>query len=259
MAKPILGAQMYTVHKLTQTNEGFLDSLKKIRDIGYTTVQVSGIGAEVDPEVVAVGLEETGLRCAITHMSWDLFLKDIKTVIAKHKMWKCEHTAIGGLFTPDYQGLAGLDKFLGELPPVLKQLKAEGLDFSFHNHSHELIRMENGQTWLEALYKRTDPSDLKAEIDTYWIQHGGADPARWVERYGRRMPVLHIKDMKITSERVQRYAPIGEGNLNWERIFKAAEETGIQYAMVEQDDCYGEDPFDCLARSFKNCKAMGWE
>ncbi|MBQ7306459.1 MAG: sugar phosphate isomerase/epimerase, partial [Clostridia bacterium] len=53
--------------------------------------------------------------------------------------------------------------------------------------------------------------------------------------------------------------PIGEGNLNWDAIFAAAADTHVQYALVEQDDCNGEDPFDCLQRSYRYLKAQGFE
>lgn len=37
-----IGAQMYTVRDSCQTLEGFAESLRRIADIGYRIVQVSG-------------------------------------------------------------------------------------------------------------------------------------------------------------------------------------------------------------------------
>ena len=53
-------------------------------------------------------------------------------------------------------------------------------------------------------------------------------------------------------------APIGEGNLNWNRIFKSAEAAGTRYMLVEQDNCNGEDPFECLRRSYEFLSACGF-
>jgi len=53
--------------------------------------------------------------------------------------------------------------------------------------------------------------------------------------------------------------PIGEGNLNWERIFAAAEKAGTKYMFVEQDKCNGEDPFDCLRRSYEFLSSKGFK
>lgn len=54
-------------------------------------------------------------------------------------------------------------------------------------------------------------------------------------------------------------AVIGEGNMNFDAIFKSAEKAGVEYMLVEQDNCYGEAPFDCLRRSYRYLKACGFE
>ena len=54
-------------------------------------------------------------------------------------------------------------------------------------------------------------------------------------------------------------AVVGEGNINFDRVFEKAEAGGTQYMLVEQDDCNGEDPFDCLQRSYRYLKAQGFE
>jgi sugar phosphate isomerase/epimerase len=129
------------------------------------------------------------------------------------------------------------------------------MDFSYHNHSHELARIGK-KTWLQELYEQASPRHLKAEIDVYWIAHGGGDPAAWLGMCAGRMPLVHFKDMAIV-DKEQRMAAIGEGNLNWPRIIDACAKCGVQYALVEQDNCYGKDPFECLAASCRNLREMG--
>jgi len=51
---------------------------------------------------------------------------------------------------------------------------------------------------------------------------------------------------------------VGEGNINFDRVFAKAEAGGTEYMLVEQDDCNGEDPFDCLRRSYEYLKACGF-
>jgi len=254
MPKPVLGAQLYTVREFCRTIGGIAETLKKVRAIGYTTVQISGFGP-VDPNEVAKAVQDAGLSVAATHVGWQRLLEDTDAVIAEHKTWNCAHPAIGGL-PAEYHGVDGLKKFLDELPGVAEKLAAEGMDFSYHNHSHELVKYD-GRTWLEMLYDQAAPGHLKAEIDTYWIQHGGGDPVAWVRKCAGRQSLLHLKDMIITEQREQHMAEIGEGNLNWPDILKAAEEGGVEYALVEQDECYGRDPFESLAISYRNLKQMG--
>ena len=129
------------------------------------------------------------------------------------------------------------------------------MDFSYHNHSHELVR-HGEKTWLAMLYEQSDPRYLKAEIDTYWVQAGGVDPADWVRRCAGRMPILHLKDMVMGPDG-QRMAEIGEGNLNWPTILAAAKDGGVEWYCVEQDNCYDRDPFESLKISLENLHAMG--
>ncbi|MCD4699463.1 MAG: sugar phosphate isomerase/epimerase, partial [Phycisphaerae bacterium] len=103
----------------------------------------------------------------------------------------------------------------------------------------------------------TDPENLKAEIDTYWVQAGGGDPAEWIRKYAGRLPVLHVKDMIISADVKQRFAEIGEGNLNWHAILTAAKDAGVEWYCVEEDDCYERDPFDALKISLDNLREMG--
>lgn len=254
-SKPIVGAQLYTCREFCKTIPDVAQTLKKVKDIGYTVVQISGFGP-VDPKEVARLVADSGLTVGATHVAWTRFLTDLDAVIAEHKMWKCEHPAIGSL-PNEYRNLDGVKRFIDELAPIAQKLAKEGMDFSFHNHNHEMAKF-NGKTWLETLYEQAAPDILKAEIDTYWIQAGGGDPAAWILKYPGRQPLLHLKDMIVTPERELRFAEIGEGNLNWKSILQAAETVGVRYMLVEQDNCYGGNPFDALATSYRNLTAMGY-
>ena len=254
MSKPILGAQLYTARQQCKTIPDITDTLKKVAEIGYTAIQISGFGP-VDPKDVMKIVADTGLIVASTHTGWDRFVDDLDGVIEEHKTYKCPHPAVGGI-PGEYRSAEGLKKFLDQIAPIAERLAAEGMDFSYHNHSQELVRIGE-KTWLEMLYEQANPAHVKAEIDTYWIQHGGGDPALWIRKCAGRQPLVHFKDMCITTEREQRYAEIGEGNLNWPAILDACEASGVEYALIEQDQCYDRTPLESLAISYRNCKAMG--
>lgn len=253
MPKPVAGVQLYTVRDYVKDISGVVESFRRIRRIGYTSVQISGLGP-VNPKDVAKALRDEGLVCGITHMAWSRFLKEIDAVIEEHRLWGCRHTAVGWL-PNEYHTAQGLERFLSELPPVLERLAAAGMDFSYHNHAHEFVRI-GAETWLGALYRRA-PASLKAELDTYWVQAGGGSPTAWIRQCAGRLPVLHVKDMVMTTDG-PRFAPIGQGNLDWPSILKAAEEAGTEFLMVEQDNCYGADPFECLSASYRFLKEMGY-
>jgi sugar phosphate isomerase/epimerase len=254
MAQLKAGAQLYTLREYEQDIEGVKNTLTRVADIGYETVQISGFGP-VDMEEVAKICEDNGLEVAATHVGWGRFQDELEAVIEEHEILGCKHPAIGGL-PGEYHCPDGIKRFIDELAPIVEKLNAAGMDFSYHNHNHELVK-QNGKTWLGMLYDTAPGELLKAEIDTYWIQAGGGDPAQWIRRCAGREPLVHFKDMCVTPEREARFAEIGEGNLNWDAIIEACREGGVEYALVEQDTCYDRDPFESMAISYRNLQEMG--
>lgn len=253
MSKPILAAQLYTVREHTQTAEDFRSTLKKVSDIGYTSVQVSAIGP-IPAEEVKAALDDNNLTCCITHIAYDRLLNDLPQVIEDHKLWNCNNVGIGSMPKEFREsGEQGYKNFIPFANDVGRKLAAADMTFSYHNHSFEFERYGN-RTGLDILYD--DSENLNAIIDTYWIVHGGADPAAWIRKVAGRMPVVHLKDMVIQG-RDQIMAEVGEGNLNWPEILKACEESGVEYLAIEQDICQ-RDPFESLAISYNNLHAWGY-
>ena len=248
-----IGAQFYTVREYTKTLDSFEESLKRIADIGYPTVQISGT-CEFEPEWLAEKLHETGLRCVITHTPQKKLLEDAGQVARDHEIFGCPYVGLG------HYRLIGenrhtTDEFIETFLPVAKAIRENGKYFMYHNHAQEFAK-ENGRRMMDILAEAI-PADLMGfTLDTYWVQTGGGDPAAWIEKLKGRVPVIHLKDYVWDGE--NKMGVVGEGNINFDRVFSAAEASGVEYMMVEQDDCYGEDPFDCLKRSYEYLKAMGF-
>ena len=215
-------------------------------------------------------VDDLGLTICNTHIGYEQLWHDLDSVIAQHKLWNCQHVAIGSMPGPYREG--GEDaykRFAVEATGVGEKLAAAGLTFSYHNHSFEFVHFpyptaENphgSRTGLDIIYNESDPRYLQAEIDTYWVQHGGGDPVAWIERLPNRMPVVHLKDMVVAfppHERMgsQWMAEVGEGNMNWTRILAACKSSGVEWYAVEQDICR-RDPFESLAISYRNLVGMG--
>ena len=257
MGKPVVGLQLYSLREFETNVKDLAETAKKIADIGYTTVQVSGI-KDIDPKDIKKIMDDNGLAIISSHDAWTQYLENIEGLIEMYQMWGAKHMAIGGV-PGEYRTAEGLKKIVDEFATISDKIAAAGMDFSYHNHNQELAHF-NGRTWLEQLYELQPADTFKAEIDTHWIAAGGGDPAAWIAKYPGRQPLVHCKDMVVTVEREQRFAPVGEGNLNWERILKEAEAAGAEYLLVEQDRFYDdEDPFEEVAKSYNNLKAMGYE
>ena len=107
---------------------------------------------------------------------------------------------------------------------------------------------------MDIMLENADPDAFEFELDTYWIQAGGANPVDWIKKVDGRMSVVHFKDMMIKGD-AQHFAEIGEGNLNWPDIIKACRDTGVVWAPVEQDTSF-RSPFESLEISFKNLQEL---
>lgn len=251
MSKCVIGAQLFTVRQFTKTIEDVAQTLRKVAEIGYKAVQISAFGP-VDYKEVAKLVKDYGLVVGATHHGWGEFRDTLDDVIARNKAWGCDHPAVGAL-PGEYRGLDGIKRFLDEIGPITARLAAEGMDFSYHNHNWEFARLDGpaSKTWMDTILELSEGKGLNFEIDTYWVQAGGAEPTLWLKKCAGRMPVIHFKDMCVMPNGEIRMAPIGEGNLDWPGLLKAARAGGTEFAFVEQDLTYDRDPFDCLASSFR--------
>lgn len=252
MSKANIAATLYTVREFTQTSKALAKTLKRIKEVGYDAIQLSALGP-IDPQGIRDLADEAGLTIAATHTDYYRLVNEPEKVIREHEIYGCQYLAIGSI-PQEYRHEQGYYRFADEASKVAATLKAGGLTFGYHNHSFELERF-GGRTALEILYSESDPVLFTSEIDTYWIQHGGGDPALWIRNLKGRAPLVHLKDMMVKDGQPT-YAEVGEGNLNWPAILDACQEAGAIWYIVEQDICPG-DPFESLAISRRNLAAMG--
>ncbi len=248
----VVAAQCYTLREYMKTPEDIRSSMKKLGDMGYTAVQISGLGT-IDPVELKSITDEYGLKICATHISPEQIVNEFDQVVYQHKLWDCKYVGIGGLPGQYRQSAETYTKFAKEFSIQAKKLADKGLQFIYHNHKFEFENYD-GRTGLQILLEESSP-EFGFEIDTYWVQAGGASPVEWIYKTAGRMHVIHFKDMGIKSNE-QIMVPIGRGNLQWKEIIKACEDTAVEWAPVEQDNCNGEDPFDCMKESLDFCKKM---
>lgn len=250
-----IAAQLYTLRNFCKTPDDILKTFHRVKEIGYNYVQASGMGP-IDAELLAKHAEDAGVKIVLTHTPFDRIVNDTERLIEEHRIFGCERIGMGAMVKDYATSLEKCDEFCKLIEPVVQKINDAGMKFLYHNHHFEFMKFD-GETILERLLSHTDPKTFLLTLDLYWVQAGGASPEKTVKKYGDRIELTHYKDMKIVkgeSWYEQHMAPVGEGNLDWKDITKLCEEANVPFAAVEQDDCYGEDPFDCMARSFRYMK-----
>jgi len=256
-----IGAQMFTLRDHCSTIDDIARSLEHVAAMGYDGIQASagGFGTTDPDEVKQIkkALDDNGLVCGATHDGLRNLDDDgIRKLIEKLNILDCNLTALGAFNSgADNWTAAAWSDFAKYYNDIAAKFAEAGIRIGYHNHSHELAPLDDGRLPLQLLLDELDES-IWFEIDVYWIAHGLADPAQWVEKVAGRIPAIHYKDGLVDPERNHVMVSVGAGNLNWSRINDAARNAGVQWYLVERDSG-PEDPFEALETSVKNIKAWG--
>ncbi len=249
-----IGAQFFTIRDFCKTTADLDESLKKVADIGYRHIQLSGVCA-YDSVWMAERLAAYGLEANITHYNYGQIVGNTADTIAFHDNMNCKYIGIGSSPKPiDPEGLAIM---AAELKPAIPAILASGHKLMYHNHHMEYARF-GGKTYIDLFCETFTPEECGITLDTYWVQAGGGDPAWWLRHLDGRVNCVHFKDMVYSpADKGVRMAAIGEGKMNYPEILRACDDAHVEYGFVEQDNCYGEDPFVCLKRSYDYLHAEG--
>lgn len=123
--------------------------------------------------------------------------------------------------------------------------KKAGLTFCYHNHDAEFKEVD-GQKAFDVFSSQVPADLLKFEIDLGWVAKAGVDPVELFKQHPGRFPLCHIKDFDKTFTNI---LPVGEGVVNYQRIFNAAKTGGLEHFFVEHD--FPKDAFESLRLSKK--------
>lgn len=248
-----LGAQLYTIRDFAKTPEEVKTAFELVADIGYKSVQVSGI-CQMDAEQLNSIAKDTGLEIALTHNSFERLANELDAVMAEHEKFGCKIIGLGGMPT-NFRGSAeGVLAFAKQFNAIAKELALNGFTFGYHNHAFEFNKY-NGKYGFDILLENTDPNAFQFILDVYWLQYGGQNPIEVIKKLNGRIATIHLKDYAMVGDEIK-MAEIFNGNLDWQGIVSAAKGSNSPWFMVEQDICPG-DPFESLAISYRNIKKSG--
>jgi len=249
-----IGAQFYTIRDFCKTPEDFDASCKKVKEIGYKTVQLSGIGNFKAVDIKNI-LDKYNLEVVCTHRPADNYLKNLDAEIEFHKTIGAKICGIGSMpgFSAEKETI---EDFVKNFRPVIEKLKDNDLIFAYHNHAFEFAKT-GGKYAFDLLNEKMDCDYFKFILDVYWLAVAGINPAEFITKYADKVACVHFKDLKVVGNSPA-FAKVGEGNLEWDKIISACENSGVQFALVEQDVC-DDDPFECLSFSYKYLKERGFE
>lgn len=213
-------------------------ALKKVKEIGYSFVQLFGLDEVLFR--LANCCKEIDLPVSGILTNLDSCYSNTEQLFEIAKICGAKDIGISAAATDPYDIVRRSNEF------ALIAKKA-GLTFSYHNHGYEFEKTKDNITVMD-IYIRDFNENVLFMPDTYWVQYGGTEVRGFLDRLGTRIGSLHLKDMKLIDNK-QTFAEIGQGNLNMLEIIKTAEKYNVRDFIVEQDECDG-DPLYSVAKSF---------
>ena len=225
-----IGVQLYTVRGEMQKD--FEGTLKSVADIGYKQVEFAGYFGRSPADVRAL-LKRLDLDAPAAHIGTPASLtKDWEKTIDAAKLMGHKYLIVAYIEEKDrtldnYKRYADLFNSAGETA------RKSGVRLGYHNHDFEFKPLE-GTVPYDLLLERTDPKLVAMELDLFWVTKGGRNPSEYFNRFPGRFEAVHVKDMGPAPE--QRMVDVGQGTINFARIFSQRKKAGIKYYFVEHDD-----------------------
>ena len=249
-----MGLQLYTMRAaMARDVEG---TLKRIAGMGYEEVETYGFDPaaigfyKLPAKTFAQLLRDNNMTSPSGHYDLNRFATTSVDDLRKY-VDRCIEGALAlgqtyitwpliddGFRTIDnFKTVAERLNIAGEMAKKAKLLVA------YHNHDFEFVE-QNGQIGYDVILKETDPALVKLQMDLYWIAHGSKLTAHeWFKRQPGRYVMWHVKDMHKVS---RDYTELGNGSIDFTKIFPDAKLAGLQHYFVEQGSNFTKDPFQSI-------------
>ena len=206
--------QLYSSRFIDDQHE-FLHTLA---GLGYTQVEgYSDVYGQ--PEAFRTAMDLAGLTMPSGHFALEALEANFDDQIALTKILGIQHIYIPYLAPQDRPTDTAGYKALAERMIVLdEKVRAEGVEFGWHNHDFEMEALSDGSIPMDILL--TEAPGISWEADLAWVQYAGADPAEWLTRYGSRLTSVHVKDLATKGEKLDEdgWADVGEGVMDWKAL-----------------------------------------
>jgi sugar phosphate isomerase/epimerase len=260
-----VGIQLYAVRDPMSVDPQ--DTLKKLYALGYREVEAAGYG-KFTAKDYAKFIKDAGLKCPSAHLGF-VHGKDEAPLFAEAHELGAHYATSSSMFPPNphavsdgspdaplkFGSAVGPDgfKYLADwMNDLGRKAKAAGLQYAYHNHSHEFEKLPSGLLGYDYLLTNTDKELVKFEIDCGWMSVAGQSPADYMTRYPGRFRMLHIKDFlkpaapytTAGSANRPKGTELGRGFVQYQPIFDAAKKSGVVHIFAEQENPFAVTPMD---------------
>ena len=233
-----LGVQTYTFRRSIGTDPAkVLDTIKML---GFT--EIEGGSGRMHPADFKKLCDERGISIPSTGAGYEDLVNKIDSVVWRAKTLGAKYVMCAWI--PHQNNILTFEnakKAVEDFNKAGKILKENGLTFCYHAHGYEFQPYEDG-TLLDYMFKNTNPEYVSFQMDIFWMQFGGGDPAALLKKYGSRWKMMHIKDMRKGTKKdlsgltsVENDVTLNTGELDLPTILKEAKRIGIKHYFIEDE------------------------
>ena len=219
-AKPLgmpIGTQAYPVR--AQIAKDFVGAMKELAGIGYETVELCS-------PVNHFG--DVGLRCESAHFYIDELKEDIRASIDWAKDLGLTQMFASTLHGPTGPNMGDIKRATDSFNKMGEQVQSAGMQLGLHNEAFELSNVQ-GMHVYDELLRLLDPKLIKFQFQISAIS-AGFDVVEYLTKYPGRYISLHLQDWSPETKTVK---TIGQGSLDWKKIFTAAKTCGVKNYFVD--------------------------
>ncbi len=248
-----IALQLYTVRDAAQRD--FIGTLKQVAGIGYKGIEAGGTLGGLPVKELRDILDDLGLTFVGGHIGVNNINSGLESTLSDYAALGAHYVGTASLPEEYRRDVASWQRAGRLLEKAATMCVKHDLTFFHHNHNMEFVRMEDGRYGYDVLLDSTDPYLVKAELDVYWAKFAGVDPVAYLKHLDGRAPLVHIKDM--TADEPHTFEIIGNGIVDFPAVFRAGDEAGVDWYVVEQDQC-PKGEIESARESYNNIVTRGW-
>jgi sugar phosphate isomerase/epimerase len=220
--------------------QDFSGTIKQLADAGFQRIELcspvgyadSGFGviAKYKGAELRKILGDAGVKCESCHFD----IKELRANLAERIAW-AKDVGLTQMLVPSLNGprtpaMDDVKRAADEYNKMGEESAKAGIQQGLHNEGFELSMVDGKRTY-DILFDLLDPKLVKFQFQVSTISRG-YDAAEYFMKYPGRFVSMHVQDW---SSETKKTMAVGQGTLDWKKIFTAAKTGGIKNYFVEMN------------------------